>query len=58
MNEGKVLGIGGYFVRSGNPAGLEKAGIKASHREAMQGVGTFARVHDCDGNPAEMWEPA
>lgn len=39
-------------------ARLEAAGIAISHREAMDGVGAFARVHDCDGNPLELWEPA
>jgi len=37
---------------------LEAAGIAISHREAMEGVGSFARIHDCDGNPLELWEPA
>ena len=125
MSDGKVLGIGGVFLRSGNPAqlaawyrdqlgfnatesgqptpdgewtwmqdaghtvfaafaqdsdyfaadrqvmlnlrvsGLEPlvarldaAGIAVSHREEMDGVGRFARIHDCDGNPVELWEPA
>lgn len=124
MTEGKVLGIGGLFIRSADPAALaawyrdhldiaatesgqptpdgewvwmqqagptvfaafkddsdyfaadrqvmlnlrvegldallarlEGAGVEISHREAMEGVGTFARVHDCDGNPVELWEP-
>lgn len=35
---------------------LEVAGLAISHREAMEGVGSFARVHDCDGNPVELWE--
>ena len=39
-------------------ARLEAAGVTISHREAMEGVGTFARVQDCDGNPVELWEPA
>lgn len=39
-------------------ARLAAAGIAISHREAMEGVGAFARVHDCDGNPLELWEPA
>ncbi len=39
-------------------ARLEAAGTAISHREAMEGVGAFARVHDCDGNPVELWEPA
>lgn len=125
MSEGRVLGIGGVFVRSGNPealaawyrehlgftvteagqpapdgswtweqeagptvysifransdyfagdrqvmmnfrvegldalvARLEAAGIAISHREEMDGVGRFARIHDRDGNPLELWEPA
>ncbi|WP_338243342.1 VOC family protein [Aurantiacibacter hainanensis] len=124
MVEGKVLGIGGLFIRSADPAalaawyrdhlgigatesgqptpdgewvwmqeagptvfagfrsdsdywqadrqvmlnlrvqGLEALlerlsgkGIEASHREAMDGVGSFARIADCDGNPIELWEP-
>lgn len=39
-------------------ARLEAAGVAISHRESMEGVGAFARVHDCDGNPVELWEPA
>ncbi len=39
-------------------ARLEAAGVAISHREAMEGVGAFARIHDCDGNPVELWEPA
>ena len=39
-------------------ARLEAAGIVISHRETMDGVGAFARVHDADGNPVELWEPA
>ncbi|WP_271078555.1 VOC family protein [Aurantiacibacter sp. MUD61] len=125
MAEGKVLGIGGLFIRSADPArlaawyrdhlgitatesgqptpsgewvwmqdagptvfagfkadsdywqgdrqvmlnlrveGLEAiltslaaAGIEHSHRESMDGVGDFARIVDCDGNPIELWEPA
>jgi glyoxylase I family protein len=37
---------------------LEAAGVGVSHREAMDYVGAFARIHDCDGNPVELWEPA
>lgn len=37
---------------------LSSKGIEATHREAMDGVGTFARIADCDGNPIELWEPA
>ena len=36
---------------------LEKAGIEVTHQEAMEGVGRFSRIHDCDGNPVELWEP-
>ena len=39
-------------------ARLEGEGITISHREGMEGVGEFARIHDCDGNPIELWEPA
>ena len=39
-------------------AKLEAAGLEVTRREVMDGVGTFARVHDCDGNPLELWEPA
>lgn len=39
-------------------ARLDGAGIAISHREEMEGVGRFARVHDADGNPLELWEPA
>jgi glyoxylase I family protein len=24
----------------------------------MDGVGRFARIHDPEGNPLELWEPA
>ena len=39
-------------------AKLKAAGIAVSRREDMDGVGRFARIHDCDGNPVELWEPA
>ena len=125
MTEGRVLGIGGLFVRSADPAALAAwyrdhlgiaatesgqptpqgewvwmqeagptvfaafradsdyfaaerqtmlnlrvealdalldrlaaAGVEISHRESMEGVGNFARIHDCDGNPVELWEPS
>lgn len=125
MSEGKVLGIGGLFIRSADPAklaawyrdhlgiaatcsgeptpdgewvwmqqagptvfaafkadsdyfeaerqvmlnlrvsGLDAlvarladAGIPHTHREDMDGVGKFARIADCDGNPVELWEEA
>ncbi len=37
---------------------LTAAGVVISHRESMEGVGNFARIHDCDGNPLELWEPS
>ncbi len=39
-------------------ARLEAKGVTISHREDMEGVGRFARIHDLDGNPLELWEPA
>jgi predicted enzyme related to lactoylglutathione lyase len=36
---------------------LEAAGVAISHRETMEGVGSFVRVHDPEGNPLELWEP-
>lgn len=36
---------------------LEAAGIAASRREEMDGVGRFARIHDPEGRPIELWEP-
>lgn len=39
-------------------ARLAEAGVEATHREEMEGVGRFARIADCDGNPLELWEPA
>ena len=37
---------------------LAAAGIGVSHQMQMDGVGSFARIADCDGNPLELWEPA
>ncbi|MDP5084135.1 MAG: VOC family protein [Yoonia sp.] len=39
-------------------AELEGAGIAASHHAQMDGVGHFARIHDPEGNPVELWQPA
>lgn len=39
-------------------AQLDKAGIASSHHQDMDGIGKFARVHDPEGNPIELWEPA
>lgn len=38
-------------------AQLRAAGIEISREEAMDGVGRFARIHDPEGNPIELWEP-
>lgn len=48
----RVSGLNALLAR------LAAAGIEASHRQDMDGVGRFARIHDCDGNPIELWEPA
>lgn len=39
-------------------AQLAAAGHEASHHESMDGIGHFARVHDPEGNPIELWQPA
>jgi predicted enzyme related to lactoylglutathione lyase len=36
---------------------LRGANIAIEREEAMEGVGRFARVHDPEGNPIELWEP-
>lgn len=38
-------------------AGLRDAGIDIAREETMDGVGRFARIHDPEGNPIELWEP-
>ncbi len=37
---------------------LKAAGIEVSHESEMEGIGCFARIHDPEGNPIELWEPA
>ena len=40
---------------------LEKAGIKAERRADWDGDGSygrFARIHDPEGNPIELWAPS
>lgn len=32
--------------------------IQKDEWDAMPEIGTFARVHDPEGNPIELWEPA
>ena len=36
---------------------LRGAGVEITQEQAMDGVGRFARVHDPEGNPIELWEP-
>jgi predicted enzyme related to lactoylglutathione lyase len=38
-------------------ADLRGRGIEVTREESMDGVGRFARVHDPEGNPIELWEP-
>ncbi|MEM7269889.1 MAG: VOC family protein [Pseudomonadota bacterium] len=38
-------------------AELRSAGIEVTREETMDGVGRFARIHDPEGNPIELWEP-
>ena len=37
---------------------LRGAGVPIAKEEAMDGVGRFARIHDPEGNPIELWEPS
>ena len=36
---------------------LQAAGIAVSHEQEMEGVGRFARIHDPEGTPIELWQP-
>lgn len=38
-------------------AQLDAAGIVAEDRLNMDGIGMFARIHDPEGNPIELWQP-
>jgi predicted enzyme related to lactoylglutathione lyase len=38
-------------------ASLRAAGIEVSQEQEMDGVGRFARIHDPEANPIELWEP-
>jgi predicted enzyme related to lactoylglutathione lyase len=38
-------------------AELRSKGVDVTQEQAMDGVGRFARVHDPEGNPIELWEP-
>ncbi len=40
---------------------LKSKGIEVIQKEewnSMPGIGKFARIHDPEGNPIELWEPA
>lgn len=37
---------------------LRSADIDVSHESEMADVGRFARIHDPEGNPIELWQPA
>ena len=41
-------------------AQLRTAGIEVITKEEWDsmGIGRFARIHDPEGNPIELWEPA
>jgi predicted enzyme related to lactoylglutathione lyase len=38
-------------------ASLRAAGVEITREEEMEGVGRFARIHDPEDNPIELWEP-
>lgn len=37
---------------------LSAAGVICGEVSSMPGVGRFSRIHDPEGNPIELWEPA
>ena len=39
-------------------AQLRAAGIEVKDPESYPGLGSFTRVHDPEGNPIELWQPA
>lgn len=39
-------------------AQLRAAGIEVTQELEMAGIGRFARIHDPEGNPVELWQPA
>lgn len=39
-------------------AQLRAAGIEVKDPESYPGIGRFTRVHDPEGNPIELWQPA
>ena len=36
---------------------LRQGGVDVPQVESQEGVGRFARIHDPEGNPIELWEP-
>ncbi|TFI56589.1 VOC family protein [Sphingomonas parva] len=38
-------------------AQLRAAGTEIASDDSYEGVGRFARIHDPEGNPLELWEP-
>jgi len=36
---------------------LRTSGIEITQEQTHEGVGSFARIHDPEGNPIELWEP-
>lgn len=39
-------------------ADLNAADVETGNIETMDGIGRFVRIHDPEGNPIELWEPA
>ncbi len=39
-------------------AQLRTAGIEVKDPESYPGIGRFARLHDPEGNPIELWQPS
>lgn len=37
---------------------LRAAGIEVFNEQSMEGIGRFVHLHDPEGNPIELWEPA
>ena len=56
-----LFGIEGYtrFNESGAPvAVVDGKDITKAEWDATPEIGRFARIHDPEGNPIELWEPA
>lgn len=39
-------------------AQLRAAGIEVADPQSYPGIGSFARLHDPEGNPIELWQPS